>query len=74
MTDILDIESPGIDMSEPYSEPATEIMEKEIEEDVQAHRAHSLLDRLVGEKDYVHARKVAWMMFFKWGIDLGITE
>lgn len=49
---------------------ATEIIEQEIAQDIQAHRTYDLFERLVRERDYDKARKVGWMLFFDHNINV----
>lgn len=64
MNDILHIEAPKIDMTQPHSNlSATEMIEKEIEEDIQLHRAYDLFEKLLGLREYARAKKVAWHLY-----------
>lgn len=69
--EILDLEYEG-DLMPPFSElTATEMMEKQITDDIQAHRADDLFRKLVGEGRKKDAEKVYRLCLYKFGIDLG---
>lgn len=39
-----------------------------------AHRAQNLFDRFVAEKNYEKAKKMAWYLYLKHGIDVGLPD
>ncbi len=70
LTEILNLDD-GEFQDPPFSLSATELMEKEIAENVQAHRADDLFRKLVREGRRKDAEKVYQLCLYKFGIDLG---
>lgn len=69
MFQILDID--GIDMTQPVTnKSALEIIQEEIEQDIQAHRAQDLFDKMIREGKRKNADNVAKLMLYKFGIDV----